>query len=306
MNEQVQELAEELGIELADNETLLDYRDEIGMAIVASLNTDVEKLRENIIHNCTQHEINIDWPYAAQTGQKIGMVWPNKPQDTILGICAGGPSLLDTLEEARRLIDEGGKLIALANTMHVLLDHGLTPSAQVILDAKPRNAEFLHEIPGCTYFIASQADPSVFDKVLSFDNPRVYLWHAINNSEELIAVMDSLKVPWARIQGGSTITLRSLQLFKVLGYHRFEMFGMDSCWLGEEHHAYPQPAADHFKRAMIACNGRDFSVSGWMVNQAMEFLRFCKMYGAEMDMRVHGDGLIAHMVRSVAQAKEAA
>ena len=37
---------------------------------------------------------------------------------------------------------------------------------------------------------------------------------------------------------------------------------------------------------------------GWMIQQAMEFMRTVKIFGQDWRMRVHGNGLIAHMVRT--------
>lgn len=278
-------------IELKENESIIEYP-ELGIKLIASLNTDKETLLSNVETNIKR--------------EGLGKIWPHQPQpdSETLSIVAGGPSLIDTIDELKMCIDNGSKVVGLANTTHVLLENGISPSAQVILDAKPRNADFLHEIDGCTYFIASQCDPSVFEKVLSFKNPRVYIWHAINNPEELQAVMD-LGEPWAPVQAGSTITMRAVRMFQILGFWRFHMFGFDSCYMGDRHHAYDQPSADHFSHATIACNGREFEVSGWMVQQAMEFIDFCKQFSEGMEMVVHGDGLIAHMIQSVAQQEAA-
>ena len=290
--------------DLGPGESLITY-DEIGLQLICALNTDKEQLLENVRTNI----------------QRKGLmrVWPCPPHDDELAIVAGGPSLLDTMDDLKAVIENGAKCVALANATHLLLDHGIRPSAQVILDAKPRNAEFAIDVPDCTYLIASQCDPSVFDKVMGFSqfsgydgfeaqegHQRVMLWNAVNNDDELKAVM-SLGEPWVPVQAGSTITLRALRLFQILGYHRFHLFGFDSCMMDGKHHAYPQPSADNLRLAEVGCNGRRFTVSGWQINQAMEFIKFCKLFAQELEMAVYGDGLIAHMVRStISKQPEAA
>ncbi len=285
--------------DLQDGQSLIEYP-ELNLQLICSLNTDREQLLENVRTN------------VKRTG--LSRVWPCKPQPegVRLAIVAGGPSLADTVNELRALIAEGVNVIALANSTAWLLDHGIQPSAQVVLDAKPNNATFVHDVPGCTYFVASQCDPSVFERVLSFEgvdghtgptkngnSQRVFMWHAINNEDEFDAVLGGTDEPWTPIHAGSTITYRAIRLFQVLGYSAFHMFGFDSCVMNERHHAYDQKSADHFLRAEITCNGRPFVVTGWMVHQAMEFTKFCKEFAQELDLYIHGDGLIAHMVRSV-------
>lgn len=291
--------------ELGPGETLIEYP-ELGVQLICSLNTDKETMLENVRTNIRH--------------QGLGKVWPCKPMDRedAIAIVTGGPSLLDTLDELRAAIADGARCVSLANATHVLLENGIRPSAQVLLDAKPRNAEFAHDVPGCTYFLASQCDPSVFERVMSFSQmngysgfeakegqQRIILWHAVNSDEELQAVMD-LGEPWVPVQAGSTITLRALRLFQILGYWRFHVFGMDSCMMGGRHHAYEQPAADHLRVADIGCNGRRFDVTGWQIHQVMEFMKFCRLFAQELEMSVHGDGLIAHMIRTSATQSEAA
>jgi hypothetical protein len=274
------------GPELGPGEHLVEYPDLFpGLKLICSLNTDKDELVANI---------------KSSVARKLPQVWPHQPQETEIGICAGGPSLHSTLDHARDLVSNGGKLIACANAMHVLTEAGIQPSGQVILDAKPRNAEFLRDVPGCTYFVASQAAPVVFDTLEGFTagDQRTFIWHAVNSDEEFSAIMDGLGEPWCRISGGSTITIRTMQLLKTLGYSKFHLFGFDSCFIDGKHHAYPQPVADDFRVQEIDCNGRTFEVAGWMLSQALEFVKYVKLVGDEMKLQIYGDGLIAHMVRT--------
>ena len=106
---------------------------------------------------------------------------------------------------------------------------------------------------------------------------------------------------WVPVQSGATIALRALRLFSILGYSRFEMFGFDSCKIDGEHHAYDQPDADNQPSFKLSVNDRLFEVSPWMINQFMEFMEIIKREGAEWEMKVHGDGLIAYLVKEGAR-----
>lgn len=294
--------------DLKPGQTLIEYED-LGVQLICSLNTDRDQLLDNIAAN-----LKVDG---------LSRVWPCQPQpdDVKLAIVAGGPSLEDTLPELQALVADGVNVVSLANSTGWLLDHGINPSAQIVLDAKPRNASFVHDVPGCTYFVASQCDPSVLERVMAFEgvdghtgptrkegSQRVFLFHAVNNQDEfnLINSVDGIDGQWAPVHAGSTITMRGIRLFQILGFSRFHLFGFDSCCMGEKHHAYEQPSADHFLRTTLECNGRPFVVTGWMLHQAMEFMKFAREFGESLDIIVHGDGLIAHMIRSGVERKEAA
>lgn len=266
---------------MANPEQVIEYP-EVGITIHAALNTDKDKLLDNVKTNCARgHE----------------QVWAWKEQDTVTAIVGGGASLLDTIDEIKETVEvNGAKVIALANTAHVLVENDIKPSACVLLDARPNNANFIVDDLDCVYFVASQCDPSVFDKLEKLGR-KVYIWHAVNDPDEFEAINEAYE-KWIPIQGGNTILLRSLRLFSVLGYHRFDVFGFDSCMYDGSHHAYEQPKADGDKAVKIGCNGKEFEVTGWMISQAMEFIKTVKAFGQNWQMRVHGNGLIEHLIRT--------
>lgn len=259
--------------------------------IYATLNTDQDKLRENI-------EINIK-RIDPSTGKRHEQVWAWKEQETVVALVGGGPSLLKTIDEIKESQENGSKVVALANTAHVLTENGIKPSAHVFVDAKPNNANFIVDDLDIPYFVASQCDPSVFDKLESLGR-KIYIWHAVNDDSEFEIIHDNYE-KWIPIQGGPTIMLRAMRLFDVLGYHKFDVFGFDSCLMEGEHHAYDQENADGDKAIKVGLNGRDFDVTGQFMSQAMEFMKIVKVFGQNWKMRVHGDGLINHLIRTGAQ-----
>lgn len=262
------------------NSQTFEY-EELGITIHARLNTDLDQLRQNVLTNIKRgHE----------------QVWPHIEQDTIIALVGGGPTLLDTLDELREAQEAGAKVVALANAAHILVENGITPSACVLLDGRPNNVNFIVDDLDCKYFVASQCDTSVFDK-LEAQKRKIYIWHAINNEEEFEDVHEHYE-KWVPIQGGPTIMLRGLRLFSVLGYSRFDIFGFDSCVVDGSHHAYDQCAADEETTTKIGCNGKDFDVRAVDIQQAFEFMKMVKVFGQNWQMRVHGDGLIEHLIRT--------
>ena len=145
----------------------------------------------------------------------------------------------------------------------------------------------------------------VFDK-LEEQGRKIYIWHAVNDESEFDMIHDKYgQEGWIPVQGGPTIMLRSLRLFSILGYYVFEVFGFDSCvWPKKDeegnetfdHHAYDQEAADGDQVIKVALNGKDFYITGQFMSQVMEFQNMVKAMGQNWKMRVHGDGLINHLI----------
>lgn len=251
---------------------------ELGIKIHATLNMPEQRIVDNIRTNVQRN---------------LPQVWPHQPQDTTIALIAGGPSLETTLDEIREVQEDGAKVVALANTAKYLLKNRIRPNAHVLLDAREGNRSFIEPELDCTYFIASQCDPDLFEQV---KDKKVYIWHAVNSTDEMEAIKDFQEM-WVPIQGGNTIALRALRMLQILGYHRFELFGFDSCNDGKRHHAYDQPAHDDVETKTIALNGRPFTVTAWQIQQAMEFMKMVKAFGDKWEVRAHGDGLIQHMIR---------
>lgn len=248
------------------------------------LNTAEEKIKENVAHNV-----------------KLGFqqVQPHATNDVEVMIVGGGPSLADNIEEIRRLREDGVKLIAINNAYKFCVDHGVKPSAMVMVDAREFNNRFVDPvIPECKYFIASQCDPSVFAKL---PKEQTYIWHTSADliNEILAAQYDR----WYPIPGGSTVLLRTIPLFRMLGFKRFHIFGCDSCLTGDKHHAYEQKENDNQPVVPVSLGGKIFECHPWMVSQAQEFIDLIKMMGDEIELDVRG-GLLRHILETGASCAD--
>lgn len=256
----------------------------LGIKIMAGLNRPRDEMQENIRINC-------------QRG--LPEVWPHAEQETTIALVGGGPSLEETLDELREVQEDGGKVVALAGAAKFLLSHGITPNAHVLLDSRIGNVDFVTDAE-CTYFVASQCDPKVFD---ALKDRKVYIFHAINDPSDNDVIKAHVE-KWVPIQGGNTIGLRALRLFQILGYHRFELFGYDSCNLKGKHHAYKQVGADDLRVTNIQCNGKTFEMSAYQIQQVMEFMKMVKIFGQDWEIVSHGDGIISHMIRSTGNGSD--
>lgn len=250
------------------------------------VNTGVDVVKENI---------------RAAIGRGFEQAGPYMPQDVDVILLGGGPSLAQFEDEIRAKRDAGAKLITTNGTYNWCLERGIKPSAQVIVDAREFNKRFVEPaIPDCRYLIASQCHPAVFDAI---PHDQVVMWHAAMY-DELISEIDSIYGPkdiaWFPVLGGSTVMLRAIPLLRMLGFKRMEVYGFDSCLMDDAHHAYSQPENDSERVVKVTVGGRVFKCHAWMCSQAQEFVDIMRLMADEVQLAVHGDGAIAHIIATAA------
>lgn len=258
-----------------------------GVEMSGNVNTSPAILLEQI-----RHSISLQHP----------QVWAQQLKPEVIAIVGSGPSLESTFEELRALVWSGAKLVALNGAYQYCIDRGLKPSAQVLLDARPSGARFVTTVvPDCRYYIASQCHASVWETLQ--DRANVGIWHAVvreGDSETAVLLDGYYGGQWTEIAGGTTVATRALMLFRTMGWLRFHIFGVDSCFFGDKHHAFAQPENDHDKALRFTIGpsdnpeiSREFYCAPWMMQQFVDFLQMIRYNGSGWKLRVHGDGLLA-------------
>ena len=265
-----------------DEETWVAYEE---FEIRGELNVPVEVLKNHVA-----------------TGLSYGFhdIVPHPTNDVEVMLVGGGPSLAEHIGTIKRLRQEGVKLITMNNAYRYCIDHGLLPSALVMVDSRDFNARFVDPIiPTCKYFIASQCHPSVFDKV---PKEQTYIWHT--SAEEIKDLLqDHYKdKQWYHVPGGSTVLLRAIPLFRMLGFKRFHIFGCDSCLEDGKHHAYEQAENDGHPVLSVKVGDKIFQCHPWMLSQAREFIDLIKYMGDEMELQVYGGLLHQILVTGASNA----
>lgn len=200
-------------------------------------------------------------------------------------IVGGGPSLAGTLDDLRRRQQMGQEIWATNNTFRYLTEHGIRPDCHVLLDARTDNREFIVPTKGVRYYLSVQCDPSLYDFLPGYD---VTLYDMSDEGT------------------GTTVGLKALYLAGFSGFRKFHLYGMDSCYLGDSHHAYRQALNDRENRLEFTVEGRTFQCAAWMAIQAEEFQQIALSF-AEQDcvITVAGDGLIAAIARAMTHQRSA-
>jgi hypothetical protein len=190
-------------------------------------------------------------------------------------------------------VSRGVKLIAMNGAYKHCIDQGIKPSALVIVDPLEHNARFADPIiDDCKYFIASQCHPKVFEKV---PKDRTYLWHT--GVEKIKEILEERKEPYVPVPGGSTVLLRTIPLFRILGFKRFHIFGCDSCLEDGAHHAYAQKENDGQVVISVNVGNKVFYCNPWMLSQAQEFIDMVKLFGDHLELEIY-DGLLRHILET--------
>ncbi len=234
---------------------------------------------------------------------------PYQPNKDIALIVAGGPSLNITEKELVEAQWRGGKVVALNGAYQWCIEHNIRPSAMIMLDAREFNARFVAiPVEGCHYLIAAQAHPRAFELCRG---RQVTIWHALSLEDRELELLDEFyfgRNHHFPVTMGTTVGMRAISLMRMLGYMRMEIFGLDSCLLGDEHHAYEQAEndAEQIIPIWLTPEGRDdlakrFLCMPWMAKQALDFMDLVKDRGELFQLKVHGPGLIAEMIRTGAE-----
>jgi len=264
-----------------------------GVSLQGQVNTTDEILMANV-------RAAIRLPYPQVRPQGVNM-------DRVV-IVGGGPSLFDTEDELVDLVRSGAKLVTLNGAYQWCLERNLFPKTQIVMDARPGNARFLEPaIPGCRYVLASQCAPELWKAVEG--RPEVWMFHAAAGADgDLKDLLDKHYLgQWFGVGGGTTVATRAISLLRTLGYLRFDLFGIDSCFMHGEHHAYNQVENESDKPFNFSVfpsghpeQSREFVCAPWHVKQFEDFLQMIRVNGSHFLLNVHGDGLLAHALKTCA------
>jgi len=262
----------------------------------ARVNIDKEESHAHIVENA-----------------KLGLenVVPHTPQDIEVMMVCGGQSILDFKDEIIAKRAEGMPLITMNGTYGLMLDWGLKPSMQCIIDGREFNERFAYEVPGetddCVYMISTHCHPKVFEKL---PHDRTYAWSVSLDKEGVDLTKEhygEMYTDWYPCPGGSTVALRTICLLRMLGFNKIHIYGMDSCNFDSSgHHAYEQKENDgrkHFEMTVARGTEKEkkFQMEDWQVFQAQEFKQMIPRVLMDCDLAVYGNGVIAYMLETAAE-----
>lgn len=233
---------------------------------------------------------------ALQKGAEYGFKWHPKAShdfhEGTLSIVCFGPSLKHTWQNVKR------PFMTVSGAHDFMASRGMVPDYHT--DCDPREYKCEHTknpIKGVKYLMATCCHPKMWEQLKDQD---VYLWHLHNGAEtdEWLKVNDPGK---DRVGGGTTAGSRAFELGARLGFRKFEVYGMDCSFEGEETHAGSHNGKKQ-RRIRVRCAEREFDTSPQMVESAREMQKMFSIY--DVDVTLHGDGLLAKMLSEGKRMKE--
>jgi len=256
---------------------------------VDGLSTSELTVKNNVNHDVIVRNIGIN--------SKRDIEWlelKNATEREVV-IVGGGPSLAGDIEEIRRKWYEDAYVIALNGAASYLQENDIDPDAIVVIDARDSNIKFIAEDIAYEYYLASQCDPSLFDKL----GRLATLFHIeIPNLGEYVPGDRLIQA----IGGGCSVGLIAMSLAYVLGFRKMHLYGYDSSYQETTHHAYPQPENDGEPVLDAHVCGRTFKAAPWMVTQVNQFQDLAKqLINLDCEIQVHGNGLLPTVAWSMMQ-----
>ncbi len=212
-------------------------------------------------------------------------------------ICGGGPALKDYASLISNLQRAGAAIFSCNQADRFLRDHNIQPNFHVMLDARPELAAWVN--PGGIKLYASMCDPETLKR--GDKAGELTIWHAVTDGAPEIVGHGLM------IGGGDTVGLRAICVAYAMGFRRIALVGMDSCYLGGEHHAYPQELNDGERVLDVIVAGKHFRAAPWMAKQADQFRELVGMLGQMgASVMVYGpeESLLRHMAAFMASQAE--
>ena len=231
----------------------------------------------------------------------VGRMEPADPHAGRIVIANYGPSLKDTWQGVAEAQKGGAKILSTSGAHDFLVERGVIPDFHAQCDPRPEPPQYVQKPQkGTTYLLASVVHPTVYEHLKDFT---IKSWNLQNKPVDMEIVKECDPKGFL-VVGGSTIGLTSLSLVRIMGYRTVDIHGMDSsCADGQRH------AGHHGGKPQeiftVYCGDRPFETTAQMVSQAREFFQLVTFIN-DLNLTIHGDGLLPQMLKEGMREKKAA
>ncbi len=209
--------------------------------------------------------------------------------DGVAVLCGSGPSLVDFIDHIAKRKKEGAKIFAMNGAAGFLVDHGILPDYQVLIDAREETAALIG--PAKEHLFASQVHPECFKRM-----PTARLWHL--QIDEIDDLLPDDSGDLLLIGGSASVGNTATCLAYAMGYRELQIYGYDSCHRNGKSHAFHQSLNDGDPYCEVSYDGKVYTASLTMKLQAEQFqITSRHLMDAGCKIEVHGDGLLPEMFR---------
>lgn len=214
-------------------------------------------------------------------------------------IASAGPSLMKDLDKIKEMQAKGIKVVCVKHSHNTLIDNGVIPWACTILDPRPFNEKSTHGYvrkdllakphKDVMYWVATMSNPEVVTHLLEH-KCKIVAWDAYCNA---IEGWDYFKNK-TLITGGTCAGMRTIGMLHTLGFRSVHLFGFDSSIEGEPKNK-DELAEDGRKKWLKVSVGEENEphwTTGELLAQAQDFEKLMQREEVDIDIHVHGDGLV--------------
>ena len=148
---------------------------------------------------------------------------------------AGGPTLLDHLDEVREHIKSGSYVVTSNNTHDFLIEQGIVPSACLILDPKEQVKNYVKKFhPDVQYFLSTVCHEETFKafQAAGVKVQKVMLAYGLDDERDIKTQQKWYPqiAKYNYLVGGTMTPLRAMPFACLRGFKQLEFFGFDSCF----------------------------------------------------------------------------
>lgn len=184
--------------------------------------------------------------------------------------------------------------VACNGALKLFQEHNTAPHIWTCCDPQDETIDFIPENPPALtdYYIATKCPEALFDRL---DKHFVRPWRL---GEPDPHAHGKFHVPTA-----VSITLVTMNLMRFLGYHRFETYGWDCCYLENKHHATHQPEPEgriplelrdqQTQEVIFTCE----TTPQWVAELNDACLHAHNYNAMGYEIVVHGPGLVGRILR---------
>ncbi len=218
--------------------------------------------------------------------------------DRRLSIVAYGPSLNQSISD----LPKDQPIMAMSGAYDFLLNNRIQADFYTAIDPRERTVRLLRRPRAETAFLmASCLHPDFWDILKGHDvrlfhvgeeeNPEIMQWIRYHHPAGVASI----------VGGGSTVANRAFSVASMLGYRKFDVFGMDCSFTGDarqhaaEHTAMPQRVVE------MTVDGRVFKTTRQLWQSAKEMTDLLQTH--DLECKFYGDGLMQTIAAMIERKK---
>lgn len=215
-------------------------------------------------------------------------------------IVGAGPTIYGFVDELSYTKNESDTVCSVNGAHEFLIKRGITPDMHVLYEMDLSSVEQSLGGPphkDVTYYVCSMCAENIFDELEGYKR---VLWHTKISSDEsgdYQRLISSLFPNEPFISIGYTSFLKCFGISQLLGYKKYELYGIDCSIPIEGHdHIEGYKEDDSEDRFHVWAIGKSKELRRYLVNatlmgQAVDFVNYCKGH-KDVSVDVHGDGLL--------------